>query len=629
MGDGTSGTNERQERPDGQVAQLDQAVWRRLRAGTSRAAFLDAWLTLQCRTVGGVLCGTVVVREGEENRFVPAAVWPPDAKLDPGLASATELAMGERRGVLRPAEDGKGDTHVALPFVVEERLIGAVALRVRARSDQQMRVAMRQLQWGAGWIELMVRRESQADSERGRERAVAALDVIAVLLESEKFNDAATAAATMLAHRLDCDRVAIGILRGRRCKVVALSHSADVGERMQLVSGIGAAMEEALDQGATIHRAADRSEDDEPWVTREHGNLIRQHGALSVLTVPLVHGERVVGAITLEHRDTSGFGSERRELAQAIAAVIGPILDEKHTNSRLIVTKLGHSILRQFARVLGPAYLGRKLALIVLAGLVAFFWFVEEDYEVAADATLEGRVQRVVAAPFDGYLNEQSVRPGDVVAAGQVLARFDDRDLQLERVRSLAEKQQREIEYAAALASGERTEVRVLQAQIAQIDARIGLLEEQIARTSVLAPFDGVVVSGDHSQDVGAAIQRGQELFVVAPLDGYRVVLMVDERDISEIVPGQQGAVRFASMPDTPLGLAVDQILPVAHAAEGVNRFRVEAALDGTARDEAGQPLLPGMEGVGRIEVGQRRLIWIWTHSAVEWLRLAVWRWLP
>jgi hypothetical protein len=30
---------------------------------------------------------------------------------------------------------------------------------------------------------------------------------------------------------------------------------------------------------------------------------------------------------------------------------------------------------------------------------------------------------------------------------------------------------------------------------------------------------------------------------------------------------------------------------------------------------------------VGKVEVGERRLVWIWTHAMVEWVQLAVWRW--
>jgi hypothetical protein len=31
------------------------------------------------------------------------------------------------------------------------------------------------------------------------------------------------------------------------------------------------------------------------------------------------------------------------------------------------------------------------------------------------------------------------------------------------------------------------------------------------------------------------------------------------------------------------------------------------------------------MQGVAKFEVGQERLLWIWTHHAVDWLRLRLW----
>ena len=36
----------------------------------------------------------------------------------------------------------------------------------------------------------------------------------------------------------------------------------------------------------------------------------------------------------------------------------------------------------------------------------------------------------------------------------------------------------------------------------------------------------------------------------------------------------------------------------------------------------------PGMEVIGKIEVGERKLLWTWTHSFMEWVQLALWRWL-
>jgi multidrug efflux pump subunit AcrA (membrane-fusion protein) len=53
----------------------------------------------------------------------------------------------------------------------------------------------------------------------------------------------------------------------------------------------------------------------------------------------------------------------------------------------------------------------------------------------SAAAVMEGAPPRTVSAPFQGVLAELAVRRGDTVKRGQLLARMDDRELQLERLR--------------------------------------------------------------------------------------------------------------------------------------------------------------------------------------------------
>jgi len=77
-------------------------------------------------------------------------------------------------------------------------------------------------------------------------------------------------------------------------------------------------------------------------------------------------------------------------------------------------------------------------------------------------------------------------------------------------------------------------------------------------------------------------------------------------------------------MPSEPLELTVEKITPVLVSEQGRNYFRVEAHAQGVL-----EKLRPGTEGVGKIEVDERRLIWIWTHKAIHWLRMWMWSWWP
>jgi multidrug efflux pump subunit AcrA (membrane-fusion protein) len=133
-----------------------------------------------------------------------------------------------------------------------------------------------------------------------------------------------------------------------------------------------------------------------------------------------------------------------------------------------------------------------------------------------------------------------------------------------------------------------------------------------------------VIISGDLSQSLGSPVERGQVLFEVAPLNEYRVTLEVDERDISNMAVGQNGQLVLSSMPGSQFPFAISKITPISSSEEGNNYFRVEGNLEVSS-----EKLRPGMEGVAKVSVGPRRLVWIWTHTMLDWLRLAVWSWWP
>lgn len=610
---------------------LDQAVWSYLRQSASPHEFAQAWLALVCQFIGGVQAAALVMPDDSAGRFVPFSIWPEKAELGRDLTAATERAMAERQGVLREMAPDSGEMCLAYPYMRDDRLTAVVALRMTRADEAGTRRVMRQLQWAAGWIELLDRRQALAETERERDRGRAALEVLVSMLERRDHKSAAMAVATATAAALGLERVGIGMVRRRGLKLTALSHSAELGTQLMLSKALREAMLESLDQGAPILRSTDMQAEagEDPQVSRAHEALIRGFGAMSAFTLPLYDaGDQAVGAMTLESRHPDGIPAETRDLARGIAALVGPILHQKRLNDRPWWLRLLHAAGGVLGGLLGPSRMGLKL-FVLLAGFAVFFFSTATTvFEVTAEARLEGQVQRVISAPFDGYLVEQAVRPGDRVVAGDVLAQLDDQDIRLQLLAAESELQEHRIELNAAVAAARRTDQALLQAQIDQVSAQRDLLLAQLDRSVLRAPFDGVVVSGDRSQELGSAVERGEELFIVAPLGDYRLRLMVAERDIAEMQPGQTGQVRFSAQPDEVFPFAVNRILPVAQAEGGANRFAVEALME-RASTEGGATLLPGMEGIARVAVDRRLLVDVWTRDAVEWLRLFLWRWKP
>ncbi len=625
---GATGPEQARGGSAGRISFLDQALWKQFGEAATTEAFVRAWLGLQCRFIDGVTSGVVVLGESDEGPFAPAAYWPDEGAANEDLSAVAEVALAERRGVVQGQEEedagasGPQICYAAYPFLVDDRLYGVVAIELNATSRRHLRNVMRQLQWGVGWIEVMLRREQIRSDEARLDRIGVAFDLVAAALEQRRFEAACNATVTELTLRLNSDQVSIGFVHGRRTVVAAVSHRAQFGRRMDLIRDVGAAMDEAIDQGAVVLYPPH-----EGWgyrVARAHGELARVHGAGSVLTVPLHVDGRFFGALTFERPPGVPFDEEAIELCDCIAGVVGPILEEKRHNDRLLIRKAAESFWVQLKRLFGPRYFGRKLATAVAIAIVAFFAVAKDEYRVTAPATLEGTVQRSIVAPFDGYVRSEHARAGEIVRQGDLLATLDDRDLRLERLRWLKTRNARVTVYYRALAERERAETQIIQAQIEGAEAEIALLDAQIERTRLSAPFDGLVISGDLSQTVGGAVRRGDELFKIAPLDSYRVVLEVDEQQISDIEKDQKGTLYLSSMPLDPLSYTIERITPIAEAEEGRNFFLVEARLG-----EVDQRLRPGMGGVGKTSIEDRLLIRIWTDNLIDWVRLQLWKWLP
>lgn len=453
----------------------------------------------------------------------------------------------------------------------------------------------------------------------GEGHAALLLGLQATLLSHARLEDAASAFAVELAEALGCERVAIGLADAGTTRLLALSHAHTPDPRSAAVAMLEAAMNEAADQGATLIHPPPAGA--LPLVTLAHQRLVAGSGAAG--SIPLVCAGRIAGAITLE-RAATPFAAREIALCEDAAAFAGPLLELKRAADRSWWRRLGHALKTHAAMLSAPGHGGTRLAAAAVVAALLAALLLPIDYRVSAPARIEGAVQRVIAAPADGFLQRANVRAGDSVRAGQVLAELAGEDLQLEQRRRLSELRQHENAYKGALARSDRGQMVIHQARAGEAQAMLELIEGQLERAQIVAPFDGVVIKGDLSQNLGAPVQRGEVLLTISPADSFRLIVEVDEADIGAIRPGQGGRLVLAASPDHSLALKVLRVIPMAASGEARNYFEVEAALD-----VRGQAVRPGLRGVAKIDAGTHSLLWILTHRALDWLRLTWWSLSP
>ncbi len=571
-----------------------------------------SWLALQCRMVPRVEQALVGSGAGAEGGFAHTLGWPEAGPPDPRLGAASLEAARLGRAVVCPAEDAS-HAIVACPLRVQGAVSGAIAVQVAGLVDEQREAIIRLLDWGSAWYELLVASPSAALANR----LACVTGVAGLALEHSSLDASAMAGAERVARFLGCDRASVGIGNRRGARLVASTHGGGLAPDSRLARDLEAAMDEALDLGETVARPGA-----EP--APAHDRLAAGQAIGAACTVLLPGPDGPTGALVLERAGAEPFRNEEIELATAAAELLGPILALRREAGLGALARARAAIAGSARRVLGTEHPARVAALLGALALVAWLCTATGEYRITAPAALEGAIHRAVVAPVAGFVAAAHARAGDVVAEGDELATIDDRELRLERRRWITERAEAAKEHRRAVGKLDRAQMRILKARVGQAEARIALIDQHLARTSVRAPFDGVLVTGDLKHSVGAPVERGEVLFELAPLDDYLVTMEVPEADVADLAVGQRGRLTLAALPGERLPFLVERVVGMARAGDGGSHYRVEARLE-----HGGERLRPGMRGVAKVTVDERRLLWVWTHRLVERLGLALWSWLP
>ena len=241
-----------------------------------------------------------------------------------------------------------------------------------------------------------------------------------------------------------------------------------------------------------------------------------------------------------------------------------------------------------------------------------------------AVGTIESTTRIGVSARIAGEVVELHADLGDRVAAGDVLAELDDRELRarveqargglraaqasreeahlaLERTRRLSQRKAATAQaLEAAEAEGERAE-----AQLAAAGERVAEAQVALGYARLTSPVAGVVQ--ERSVDAGDMAWPGQPLYVLHDPGALRIEAGVRTGLIDRVAQGQELSVHIGEL--EPLFARVDEIVPAADPRS--RTFLVRASLPETPG------LLPGMFARLQIELDPRSVVLV-PAEAVE-----------
>ncbi|CAB1085074.1 Membrane-fusion protein-like [Olavius algarvensis Delta 1 endosymbiont] len=444
-----------------------------------------------------------------------------------------------------------------------------------------------------------------------------ALDVMVLLNDEKRYVGAAMIFCNELAARYNCERVSLGWLKGAYLRVQAISHMERFEKKMDAVQTLEAAMEEAFDQDEEILWPP---APDTFFVARDHEAFAREQGVPYMVSVPIRLDDAPMGVLTCE-RSLQPFSEEDARGLRVLCDQAGRRLGDLKRHDRWFGARLATASKEALAKVFGVEHTFAKLLTVLISAALLFMVFGKWQYRVEAPFMLKTDDLAFLPAPFDGYIHGVHVEVGDRVADQAPLLTLDTRELLLEESNAMANRNRYKREAEKARSQKALADMQIAQALEAQARARFDLVRYHIEHARVKAPFAGIVVEGDLEELLGAPVRKGDILFKVARLEKMYAELKVDQRDIHEVGDALTGEIAFVSRPDLKFPVVVQRIDPVAAADEEGNVFVVRAGFS----ENIASWWRPGMSGVAKINVGQRRILWILTHRTIDFLRLFLW----
>ncbi|MFP2912752.1 efflux RND transporter periplasmic adaptor subunit [Pyxidicoccus sp. 3LFB2] len=239
--------------------------------------------------------------------------------------------------------------------------------------------------------------------------------------------------------------------------------------------------------------------------------------------------------------------------------------------------------------------------------------------------TLQARKAAAVRAEVGGTILDLKAEQGQAVKKGQELARIEATS-QMDQLlaartavgaaRSALQVAQAEEERNAKLVKAgvitardfERVQLAVAQAQgqLAEARSRLTLAQEQVGRSRITAPFDGVV--SERQASAGDVVQPGAPLFTVVDPRTLRLEASVPAARLEQVKVDTAVEFRVTGYGERAFNGKVERINPVVDPATG--QVRIYVAIPNTDLQ-----LLAGLFAEGRVASQARRALAVPTDA--------------
>ncbi|SDI85090.1 Biotin-lipoyl like [Pseudomonas flavescens] len=250
----------------------------------------------------------------------------------------------------------------------------------------------------------------------------------------------------------------------------------------------------------------------------------------------------------------------------------------------------------------------RRIALIA-AAVALVIMLLPVHQTVLAPAEIMPRNPAVLRAPLQAVVERILVQPNQVVKRGEALVQLDRRELEsrMEAARqtlAAADAQLRQTRQQALFDERAKAALAELVTRRDQARADMAFIDDNLQRSLILAPRDGVAIFDDPSDWTGRPVTLGERIMQVADPHDARLEIQLPVADAIALQAGAEVLLFLNSEPGSPLAASLERYgYRASPTADGGMAYRLQAGFS-----EADPRLRVGLKGTAKL-YGERTLL--------------------
>lgn len=441
------------------------------------------------------------------------------------------------------------------------------------------------------------------------------LEVFNIIIHKDNYELALLTLVNELSFRFNCSQVSIGWLEVNTIVTKAISSIETFEKNSDTIDLLESLFEEVASQEEMLIYP----NSDESLALYESERYFKHRNINQVVSIPIFFKTKLCGVVVLEMIDSEISGQDI-DIVNLCVNQLSPWIMSLQQEQEPFYKRISRKFVSFTEETLSIRYTGIKFIIALLLFVLLSSLVIKIDYKVDGTASLETDFVTYLSAPYDGVIDNVKVKEGDDVLKDDLLLTLDMNELKLKENESRANVIRYNQEAEKARATGSLADMKIALSKKDEAEVSLSRVEYYISQSNIKAPYDGIVVEGDHTKLLGSPVNKGDVMLKIAKLGSMFLKIKIKEEDIDSIT--SSGKFIFLSRPSISYNITIDKIIPVAEVdkSEG-NVFVVKAFIN--EKEEFWWR--PGMSGIAKIDVGEKTIFWIATHKIVDFFRIYVW----